>query len=229
MNLPTRKNLTFKWNFGRILGIVLVFQIASGVLLVFYYSNDRLLSFSRIQFIMNETSVFTFIRILHFNGVSLFFIFLYLHIFKGIFFFRYKLEKVWLRGLTIYLLVMAEAFMGYAMVWAQISYWACVVITRLLIVIPIFGEVLVGWIWNRFNIWNATLKLLFIVHFLLPFVILIFIIVHLIFLHETGRSSSIYSFDGIIKLTFFKFYWLKDSLNLFIWLLFFFFIFYFSI
>jgi len=108
------------------------------------------------------------------------------------------------------------------MVWAQMSYWACVVITRLLIVIPIFGEVLVGWIWNRFNIWNATLKLLFIVHFLLPFVILIFIIIHLMFLHERGRSSSIYRFDGVIKLTFFKFYWLKDSLNLFLWLLFFF-------
>jgi ubiquinol-cytochrome c reductase cytochrome b subunit len=98
------------------LGIILVFQIVSGILLVFYYSNDRLLSFSRIQFIINETSVFTFIRILHFNGVRLFFIFLYLHIFKGLFFFSYKLEKVWLRGLTIYLLVMAEAFIGYAMV-----------------------------------------------------------------------------------------------------------------
>jgi len=150
-----------------------------------------------------------------------YFFFFYTYIFlKDCFFFRFRLKKVWLSGLTIYLLIIAEAFIGYAMVWAQISYWACVVITSLIIVIPIWGNILVNWIWNSFNIWNATLKILFIFHFLIPFLILILIIIHLIFLHERGRSSSIFRFDGSLKITFFKLYWLKDSLNLIFWLIF---------
>jgi len=132
-----------------------------------------------------------------------FFFFLYLHIFKGLFFFSFRLRKVWLSGLTIYLLIIAEAFIGYAMVWAQIRYWACVVITSLIIVVPIWGNILVNWIWNSFNIWNATLKILFIFHFLIPFLILILIIVHLMFLHERGRRSSIFRFDSRLKITFF--------------------------
>lgn len=220
-SLPTRKNLRYNWNFGSILGIILVFQIVTGTLLVFYYSNDSLVSFDRIQYIIYNTSIFSYIRILHFNGVSLFFLFLYSHIFKGLMFFRYRLKHVWASGLTIFLLIIGEGFMGYAIVWAQMSYWACVVITSLIMVVPIFGDVLVGWVWNSFNIWNATLKVLFVVHFLLPYVILIVVCFHLIFLHFSGSTSVLYLLRSTGKQVFYKVYWLKDSLNLVIWFVFF--------
>lgn len=137
VSLPSSKVLTLNWNFGSMLGMVLGFQIFTGTFLAFYYSDDRVLAFSRVQYIMYEVNFGWVFRVLHFNGARLFFVFLYMHLFKGLFFMSYRLKKVWSSGLLILLLVMIEAFIGYVLVWAQISFWASVVITRLLSVIPV--------------------------------------------------------------------------------------------
>lgn len=220
VTLPSRKTLTLRWNFGSILGIVLIFQILTGTFLAFYYTPDRLIAFSTVQYIMYEVNFGWVFRIFHFNGARLFFIFLYLHIFKGLFFIRYRLKKVWMSGLTIYLLVIIEAFIGYVLVWAQIRFWAAVVITRLLRVIPIWGPTIVTWIWRGFGVTGATLKFFFVLHFLLPWAILVIVLGHLIFLHRTGRTSRLYCHGDYDKVCFRPEYLGKDAYNIVIWLLF---------
>lgn len=219
--LPSRKSLTLSWNFGSILGMVLVFQILTGTFLAIYYSADRLLAFNSVQYIIYEVNFGWIFRIFHFNGASLFFVFLYLHIFKGLFFISYRLKKVWISGLTIYLIVIIEAFIGYVLVWAQIRFWASVVITSLLRVIPIWGPIIVTWIWSGFTVSGATLKFFFVLHFLVPWGVLVLILVHLIFLHDTGRTSVLYCHGDYDKVCFAPEYWGKDAYNILVWLLFF--------
>lgn len=219
-SLPSRKTLTLSWNFGRILGIVLVFQILTGTVLAFYYTADRLLSFSTVQYIMYEVNFGWIFRIFHFNGARLFFVFLYMHIFKGLFFISYRLKKVWFSGLVIYLLVIIEAFIGYVLVWAQMSFWAAVVITSLLRVIPIWGPTIVVWIWSGFGVTGATLKFFFVLHFLVPWFLLVLVTTHLLFLHRTGRTSRLYCHGDYDKVCFAPEYWVKDSYNIIFWLFF---------
>lgn len=221
VRLPTRKTLTLSWNFGRILAIVLAFQILTGTFLAFYYTADRSMAFSTVQYIMYEVNFGWVFRIFHFNGARLFFIFLYLHIFKGLFFIRYRLKKVWLSGLTLYLLIMMEAFIGYVLVWAQIRFWAAVVITSLLRVIPIWGPTIVTWIWRGFGVTGATLKFFFVLHFLVPWGLLVVVLLHLLFLHRTGRTSKLYCHGDYDKINFGPEYWGKDGYNIVVWLLFF--------
>lgn len=220
VSLPSRKRLTLSWNFGRMLGIILVFQILTGTFLAFYYTAESLIAFSSVQYIMYEVNFGWIFRIFHFNGASLFFIFLYLHIFKGLYFISYRLKKVWIRGLTIYFLVIIEAFMGYVLVWAQIRFWAAVVITSLLSVIPIWGNIIVTWIWSGFGVTGATLKFFFVIHFLVPWGLLLLMIAHLVFLHSTGRTSSLYCHGDYDKVCFAPEYWGKDAYNVLVWLLF---------
>lgn len=220
VSLPSRKRLTLSWNFGRILGMILVFQILTGTFLAFYYTADSLIAFSTVQYIIYEVNFGWIFRIFHFNGASLFFVFLYLHIFKGLFFMRYRLKKVWIRGLTLYLLIMMEAFIGYVLVWAQMSFWAAVVITSLLSVIPIWGPTIVTWIWRGFGVTGATLKFFFVLHFLVPWGLLVVMLLHLVFLHDTGRTSSLYCHGDYDKICFGPEYWGKDAYNVIIWLLF---------
>ena len=202
------------------MGIVLVFQLLTGTLLAIYYSADSLLSFNRVQYIIYEVNFGWIFRILHFNGASLFFIFLYIHFFKALFFNSYRLKFVWITGLTIFLLVIIEAFIGYVLVWAQISFWASVVITSLLRVIPIWGPTLVVWIWRGFTVSGATLKFFFVLHFLVPWFILIVVLIHLIYLHDTGSSSKLFCHGDYDKIRFFPYYWFKDSYNLLVWVIF---------
>lgn len=143
----------------------------------------------------------------------MFFFFIFLHFFKGLFFFSYRLKKVWFRGLLIFLFLIIEAFMGYVLVWAQISFWASVVITSLLTVIPFVGFKIVFWVWGGFSVSGATLKFFFVLHFLVPLFLVIFLVFHLIFLHETGRTSKIYFCGRGSKVTFFPFFWFKDFYN----------------
>lgn len=220
VSLPSRKTLTLSWNFGRILGIILAFQILTGTFLAFYYTADSLIAFSTVQYIIYEVNFGWIFRIFHFNGARLFFIFLYLHIFKGLFFISYRLKKVWLSGLTLYLLIIIEAFIGYVLVWAQISFWAAVVITSLLSVIPIWGPTIVTWIWSGFGVTGATLKFFFVLHFLVPWGLLVLVILHLIFLHRTGSTSSLYCHGDYDKVSFAPEYWGKDAYNVIVWLVF---------
>nr|YP_003433736.1 cytochrome b [Trichostrongylus vitrinus]ACX85102.1 cytochrome b [Trichostrongylus vitrinus] len=221
VTLPSSKSLTIAWNFGSMLGMVLMFQIFTGVFLAFYYTADGSMAFSAVQYIMYEVNYGWVFRIFHFNGASLFFIFLYLHIFKGLYMMSYRLKKVWISGLTIYLLVMMEAFMGYVLVWAQMSFWAAVVITSLLSVIPIWGSMIVMWIWSGFGVTSATLKFFFVLHFLIPWGLLVLVMLHLLMLHSTGSTSSLYCHGDYDKVCFGPEYWNKDFYNVIFWLLFF--------
>lgn len=222
VSLPGRKSLSLFWNFGSMLGIVLIFQIVTGLFLVINYKSDRSLAFQSVQFIMYEVDFGYLFRIFHFNGANLFFIFLYLHILKGLFYCSYRLSMVWIRGVTIFILVMLTAFLGYVLVWGQMSFWAAVVITNLVRVIPYVGVSLIFWIWAGFSVNNGTLGLFFILHFLVPFIILIVMVAHLLFLHQSGRTSSLLCIGDYDKVKFFPFYAAKDSLNLLLWVGFFF-------
>lgn len=220
INLPSRKTLRLRWNFGSMLGIVMVFQLVTGTFLAFYYSADSSLAFNSVQYIMYESNFGWLLRISHFNGASLFFVFLYLHFFKGLFFNSFRLKLVWLRGLRLFLFLIMEAFIGYVLVWAQISFWASVVITSLLSVIPLFGPTLVAWIWRGFRVSGATLKFFFVLHFILPWGLLLVILSHLVFLHDRGRTSKLYCHGDYDKVMFYSFYWWKDGYNLLVWLFF---------
>ena len=222
-SLPASKRLTVNWNYGRILGIILIFQIFTGSFLAFYFSSDSINAFTSVQYIIYEVNFGWIFRIIHFNGASLFFLFVYLHIFKGLYLASYRLKEVWISGLTIYLLLIIEAFMGYVLVWAQISFWASVVITSLLRVIPVWGPVVVTWVWGGFTVRGATLKFFFVLHFLLPWGLLFIILIHILLLHNTGSSSSLYCHGDYDKVCFFPEYWGKDSYNLNFWLIFLFF------
>ena len=213
VSLPTRKSLTVAWNFGSILGMVLVFQILTGFLLVFYYISSGF-AFDSVQYIIYESNFGFLFRIFHINGASLFFIFLYLHFFKGLFFGSYRLKGVWLTGLVIFLIIMMISFIGYVLVWAQMSFWAAVVITSLLSVIPFIGNSLVLWIWGGFSVGGATLKFLFVLHFLLPWLLFVLVVVHLLFLHKTGRTSKLYCHGDYDKVCFRPFYYFKDAYNI---------------
>lgn len=201
--------------------MVLLFQILTGVFLVFYYCNDRSISFDRVQYIIYESIGGWLVRVMHFNGASLFFIFIYLHIFKGLAFFRYRLRLVWLVGILMFFLFMGVAFIGYVLVWAQMRFWASVVITSLLTVIPIWGFGLVFWVWGGFSVGGSTLKFFFCLHFLLPWLGWVFIGFHLYFLHRRGSTSSLFCFLDVDKINFFPYFLVKDLLNLLIFFLFF--------
>lgn len=200
--------------------MVLVFQILTGLFLTFFYTPDGVLAFYTVQYIILEVNFGWVLRIFHFNGARLFFIFLFAHFFKALYFFSYRLKFVWVSGLTIFLLIIIEAFIGYVLVWAQMSFWASVVITRLLSVIPYWGSLIVTWIWGGFTVSRATLKFFFVLHFLLPWLLLVLVLFHLIFLHERGRTSKIFCFGDYDKIFFFPYFIFKDGLNLFFWFLF---------
>nr|YP_009059437.1 cytochrome b [Philometroides sanguineus]AIN37107.1 cytochrome b [Philometroides sanguineus] len=223
--LPTSKSLDLNWNYGSMLGMILAFQILTGLLLTFFYSNDSQISFDSVQYIMSEVNGGWLYRIFHFNGASLFFIFIYMHFLKGLFNFSYRLGWVWLSGLVILFLLIMEAFMGYVLVWAQMSFWACVVITSLLSVVPYFGPKLVLWVWGGFTVSGATLKLFFAIHFLLPWGLMVLAGLHMVLLHSSGSTSVVGNHGDYDKISFFPYYWVKDSYNLVVWMIFFFFVF----
>jgi ubiquinol-cytochrome c reductase cytochrome b subunit len=225
--LITRKNLSYFWNFGSLLGFIFFIQVFRGLILILGYRNNSFNSFNRIQFILYEIYYGWFFRLIHINFVSIFFLIILFHFLKNIFYIRYKLRKVWNIGLFILLFLIIESFLGYVLIWSQISFWACTVITRLLIVIPFFGIKLILWIWRNFFVSFLTLKLFFLIHFILPFILLVLIFFHLFFLHFYTRTSKINSNYFLDKIFFYPYFWIKDMINfiifliIFIWILFF--------
>nr|YP_009642622.1 cytochrome b [Heterakis dispar]QCI56229.1 cytochrome b [Heterakis dispar] len=225
VSLPASKALTLNWNFGSMLGMILVVQLLTGLYMSCYYSGDSGLAFDSVQYIMYEVKMGWLARSVHFNNANFFFIFLFLHFFKGLFFQSYRLSGVWILGMTMFVLTMLAAFTGYVLVWAQMSFWAGVVITSLLSVIPIWGPQIVTWVWGAYIMASTTLKFFFVVHFLVPWVILVLVGGHMVLLHETGSTSVIYCHGGVDKEFFGPYYWVKNMLNIFVWLLFFMFVF----
>nr|YP_003875470.1 cytochrome b [Chandlerella quiscali]ADL39028.1 cytochrome b [Chandlerella quiscali] len=210
--LPASFTLTYMWNFGSMLGIMLMSQIFTGFFLTFYYTSGD--AFGSVQYIMYEVNLGWLVRVLHSNGASMFFLFIYLHIFKGLIYGSYRLSGVWLSGICIYFFLMSIAFTGYVLIWGQMSYWAAVVITSLITSVPYFGKYLVWWIWGSFSVCENTLKFFYSIHFILPWLLIVFIVFHLFFLHYTGSSSSLYCHGDYDKIHFFPSFWFKDGFDI---------------
>nr|YP_009113988.1 cytochrome b [Platemys platycephala]AGL45257.1 cytochrome b [Platemys platycephala] len=214
ISLPAPPNISALWNFGSLLGTCLVLQLATGIFLAMHYSPDISLAFSSISHIQRDVQYGWLIRNMHANGASLFFICMYLHIGRGIYYGSYLYKKTWNTGVALLLLVMATAFVGYVLPWGQMSFWGATVITNLLSALPYIGHTMVEWIWGGFSVDNATLTRFFTFHFLIPFIITGMMMVHLLFLHETGSNNPTGLNSNCDKIPFHPYFSLKDLLGL---------------
>nr|AAW34391.1 cytochrome b [Cuora aurocapitata] len=189
IDLPSPSNISALWNFGSLLGACLILQIITGVFLAMHYSPDISLAFSSVAHITRDVQHGWLIRNMHANGASIFFMCIYLHIGRGLYYGSYLYKETWNTGIILLFLTMATAFVGYVLPWGQMSFWGATVITNLLSATPYIGDTLVQWIWGGFSVDNATLTRFFTFHFLLPFTIAGLAAVHLLFLHETGSNN----------------------------------------
>nr|QIJ94078.1 cytochrome b [Eremias arguta deserti] len=219
IDLPTPPNISAWWNFGSLLGLCLIIQILTGLFLAMHYTADVTSAFSSVAHIHRDVQHGWLIRNLHANGTSLFFICIYLHIGRGLYYGSYIFTETWNIGVVLLLLVMATAFMGYVLPWGQMSFWGATVITNLLSAIPYVGSTLVEWVWGGFAIDNATLTRFFTLHFLLPFIIMAVSMIHLLFLHETGSNNPTGLNSNSDKIPFHPYYSYKDALGALIMLL----------
>ena len=190
---PTPKNLSYWWNFGSLAGVMLVVMIATGIVLAMNYVPHETLAFDSVERIMRDVNYGWLLRYLHMNGGSAFFFVVYVHIFRGLYYGSYKAprELLWMLGLVILLLMMATAFMGYVLPWGQMSFWAATVITNLFSAIPVIGDPIVTWLWGGFSVAQPTLNRFFSLHYLLPFVIVAVVMLHLMALHQHGSGNPI--------------------------------------
>nr|YP_009571037.1 cytochrome b [Elseya lavarackorum]AUY54852.1 cytochrome b [Elseya lavarackorum] len=214
INLPTPPNISSLWNFGSLLGACLILQLATGIFLAMHYSPDISTAFSSISHIQRDVQYGWLIRNMHANGASLFFMCIYLHIGRGIYYGSYLYNKTWNTGVMLLFLVMATAFVGYVLPWGQMSFWGATVITNLLSAIPYLGPTLVEWIWGGFSVDNATLTRFFTFHFLIPFAILGMTMLHLLLLHETGSNNPTGLNSNCDKIPFHPYFSYKDLLGL---------------
>jgi len=188
---PYPKNLSYWWNFGSIAGIALLVQILSGLFLAMHYVPNTKLAFESVEHIMRDVNYGWLIRYIHAVGASMFFVALYAHITRGLYYGSYRAprEVLWWVGIIIFLLTMATAFMGYVLPWGQMSFWGATVITNLFSAIPVVGESIVTWLWGGYSVDNPTLNRFFVLHFLMPFLIVGIVFLHLIALHQTGSNN----------------------------------------
>nr|YP_009827457.1 cytochrome b [Paulhutchinsonia pilosicollis]QIV24534.1 cytochrome b [Paulhutchinsonia pilosicollis] len=210
IDLPTPSNITTMWNFGSLLGLCLIIQILTGLFLAMHYCPNVDMAFNSIAHICRNVNYGWLLRTLHANGASFFFMCIYMHIGRGMYYSSYYMMETWMIGVTIFFLVMATAFMGYVLPWGQMSFWGATVITNLLSAIPYLGATIVQWIWGGFAIDNATLTRFFTFHFLLPFIVSALVIIHLLFLHQTGSSNPLGTNSNIDKIPFHPFFVFKD-------------------
>ena len=210
-NLPTPISIRVWWNAGSILGVLLIVQLLSGILLSIHYAPDARSAFDRVIHIIRDVEGGWLLRSIHANGASMFFLIIYLHIGRGLYYQRYITQtSTWIVGVTIFLLSMATAFLGYVLPWGQISFWGATVITNLFSAIPYFGASLVEWIWGGFSVNGSTLNRFYSLHFLLPFIVSALAIVHLIFLHEKGSTNPLGEKSGLNKVPFHPYFTWKD-------------------
>ncbi len=219
---PEPKNLNYMWNFGSLAGIALVIQILTGFFLAMHYKGDVSLAFDSIQHIMRDVQWGWLLRNMHAVGASFFFIVVYIHIARGLYYGSYKSprEVLWWLGIVIFLLMMATAFLGYVLPWGQMSFWGATVITNLLSVIPFIGDDIVIWLWGGYSVADPTLSRFYAIHFLLPFIIIAVVILHIWALHVHGSTNP----KGIdLKKTdfipFHPYYTIKDIFGLGIYLI----------
>nr|YP_008082519.1 cytochrome b [Emberiza spodocephala]ABH03419.1 cytochrome b [Emberiza spodocephala]ABH03420.1 cytochrome b [Emberiza spodocephala]ABH03421.1 cytochrome b [Emberiza spodocephala]AGL34189.1 cytochrome b [Emberiza spodocephala] len=213
IDLPAPSNISTWWNFGSLLGVCLITQIITGLLLAMHYTADTNLAFSSVAHMCRDVQFGWLIRNLHANGASFFFICIYLHIGRGLYYGSYLYMETWNIGVILLLALMATAFVGYVLPWGQMSFWGATVITNLFSAIPYIGQTLVEWAWGGFSVDNPTLTRFFALHFLLPFVIVGVTLVHLTFLHETGSNNPLGIPSDCDKIPFHPYYTIKDILG----------------
>ena len=220
----TPRNLNYFWNFGALAGIILMLQIVTGIVLVMQYTPHTTMAFDSVERIMRDVNYGWLLRYAHANGASMFFIVVYIHIFRGLFYGSYKAprELLWMLGVVILLLMMATAFMGYVLPWGQMSFWGAQVITSLFSAFPLVGDPIVTWLWGGFAVDNPTLNRFFSLHYLLPFVIVATVFLHLIALHTHGSNNPVgIDLTKKDKIPFHPYYTVKDLFGLAVFLLFF--------
>lgn len=210
VDLPTPSNIRVNWNYGSLLGLVLIIQIVSGIFLAIRYTRNSLLSFESVVFIFQDVPYGWLLRLVHSTGATFFFVFLYLHIGRGIYYGSFTNPMLWNVGVVIYILVIARAFLGYVLPWGQMSFWGATVITRLFSAIPYFGYFFVEWLWGDFSVSNSTLTRFFALHYLLPFLVSFIVVIHIFFLHASGRSNPLGVSSNTIKVPFHYYYSVKD-------------------
>nr|AEI52285.1 cytochrome b [Presbytis potenziani potenziani]AEI52286.1 cytochrome b [Presbytis potenziani potenziani] len=214
IDLPTPSNISTWWNFGSLLGTCLILQVITGLFLAMHYSPDTSSAFSSISHIIRDVNYGWIIRYLHANGASMFFICLFLHVGRGLYYGSFLLLETWNIGIALLLMVMATAFMGYVLPWGQMSFWGATVITNLLSATPYIGTNLVQWVWGGYSIDNPTLTRFFTLHFTLPFIIAALTMLHLLFLHETGSNNPCGIPSNSDKIPFHPYYTIKDALGM---------------
>uniref|UniRef100_A0A4D6UZ62 Cytochrome b n=2 Tax=Lepus TaxID=9980 RepID=A0A4D6UZ62_9LAGO len=213
IDLPAPSNISAWWNFGSLLGLCLMIQILTGLFLAMHYTSDTATAFSSVTHICRDVNYGWLIRYLHANGASMFFICLYMHVGRGIYYGSYTYLETWNIGIILLFAVMATAFTGYVLPWGQMSFWGATVITNLLSAIPYIGTTLVEWIWGGFSVDKATLTRFFAFHFILPFIIAALVMIHLLFLHETGSNNPSGIPSDSDKIPFHPYYTIKDVLG----------------
>nr|BAP58897.1 cytochrome b [Arnoglossus polyspilus] len=213
VDLPAPSNISVWWNFGSLLGLCLIAQILTGLFLAMHYTSDIATAFSSVAHICRDVNYGWMIRNMHANGASFFFICIYMHIGRGLYYGSYLYKETWNIGVVLLLLVMMTAFVGYVLPWGQMSFWGATVITNLLSAVPYVGNALVQWIWGGFSVDNATLTRFFAFHFLLPFVVLAATVIHLLFLHETGSNNPTGVSSEADKVSFHPYFSYKDLLG----------------
>nr|AGB57234.1 cytochrome b [Scotophilus viridis nigritellus]AGB57235.1 cytochrome b [Scotophilus viridis nigritellus] len=216
IDLPTPSSISSWWNLGSLLGICLAVQILTGLFLAMHYTSDTMTAFNSVAHICRDVNHGWVLRYLHANGASMFFICLYLHIGRGLYYGSYMYKETWNIGVILLFTVMATAFMGYVLPWGQMSFWGATVITNLLSAIPYIGTNLVEWIWGGFSVDKATLTRFFAFHFLLPFIIAALVMIHLLFLHETGSNNPTGIPSDMDMVPFHPYHTIKDTLGLLI-------------
>ena len=210
VDLPAPANISTLWNFGSLLGLCLVIQLVTGLFLAIHYTAHIDLAFSRVAHICRDVNYGWLLRTLHANGASFFFICLYIHTGRGIYYGSFLYLHAWSVGVVILLLVIATAFLGYVLPWGQISFWGATVITNLFSAIPYIGPDLVQWIWGGFAVDNATLTRFFTLHFLFPFVVAAATLVHILFIHQTGSNNPLGILRNVDKIPFHPYFTFKD-------------------
>lgn len=209
---PSPISLSYAWSFGSLAGITLVIQMISGIFLSMHYTANIDLAFSSVEYIMRDVPNGWLIRYIHANGASMFFMVVYAHICRGLYYGSYMAPRqlLWCSGVVILLLMMATAFTGYVLPWGQMSLWGATVITSMVTVIPVAGKAIVQWLWGGYTVANPTLNRFYSIHFVLPFLIAGMSLIHLALLHKVGSSSPIASDTGVDDVPFFPYMVSKD-------------------
>jgi len=224
INYPVPINITYIWNFGIFALLCLGVQLITGILLAMHYIPNIELAFNSVEHIMRDVNYGWLLRYVHANGASLFFIAVYTHLFRGLYYgsYIYPREFLWCSGVLILLLMIFTAFLGYVLPWGQMSFWAATVITNVASTIPFIGEKLVIWLWGGFAVGNPTLNKFYSLHYLMPFIILALVMLHLIFLHEVGSSNPLGINFKVDQISFSSYFIIKDFYSVILFIIFFF-------